>query len=378
MRLLNVLKNLRRALSRHQPLVSVLISRSALLNNLRIFQNLRPGVAIAPVLKSNAYGHGLIPVAKIFDREKIPFMAVDAIFEAQQLKSAGIRNTILVLDYVRPPEIVRTRLRDVHYSIVSLDQLHEVAKTIKKKTHFHIKIDTGMHRQGIQPSEVADAIRILKSQPLLCVVGIFSHLADAVGHSEFTKTVQLAAWHEQLSIFEKEFSTIRFKHIFATSGFALSESVNANVARVGIGLFGIAPFLNAPLTPALQLTTSIVEIKTIEAGETVGYNNTFTAQKHMRLGVLPLGYYEGVDLRLSGCGQVKLAGSYCPIVGRVSMNVTTIDISEMPAASVGTEVTVLCREATDVCSVQRTAERCHTIPYEILVHLPPHLRRVIV
>jgi alanine racemase len=177
---------------------------------------------------------------------------------------------------------------------------------------------------------------------------------------------------------EQALPHIRFKHISATSGYAYQGQINANVARVGIGLYGIAPFLPISLTPALELATSIVEIKTIQVGDTVGYNNTFTAHGPMRLGVLPLGYYEGIDLRLSNRGSVKIKGRVCPIIGRVSMNLTSVDITNIPDVAVGEPVTVISSTVGDPNSIQKLAEMCGTIAYEPLVHIPQHLRRKIV
>lgn len=377
MRWLHRLRQFKQACSPYQPLVEVRIFKSALLHNLRAFQAIRPLLQIAPVLKSNAYGHGLREVARIFDSEPVPFFCVDSPYEAIILRNDGIQQPILVLDYTRPHNIARLKLGRVSYAVIDLEQLKELARTIKRPCKIHLKIDTGMHRQGIAITELVQAINLIKKQPYLELEGIFSHLADPVNHSDFTAT-QIEVWHSALRTVIKEVGRPRYYHIGATSGFSFRGTIESNVARVGIGIYGVAPYLGLPLKPALELATSITSIKTVPKGEWVGYNLAYQATQPQQIATLPLGYFEGLDLRLTNRGLVKIQNQFCPIVGRVSMNLTSLDVSSLPQAAVGQRAVVISADPTDPNSIQHIAEQCATIPYEIMAHIPPHLRRIVV
>ena len=152
-----------------------------------------------------------------------------------------------------------------------------------------------------------------------------------------------------------------------------------NLARLGLGLYGISiidnPKIN--LRPALSMQTIISGVKSIKKGDSVGYNNTFTAPRDVLIATIPAGYAEGVDRRLSNIGQVEVNGILCPIVGRVSMNITTIDVSNVSQVKLGDSVTIISNDNSSPISVNSIAKICNTIPYEILVHIPAHLRRVL-
>ena len=149
--------------------------------------------------------------------------------------------------------------------------------------------------------------------------------------------------------------------------------------RLGIGLYGMNVGIERlDLRPALEMRTRITSIHTLHAGESVGYNATFKAPQDMRVATIPVGYAEGVDRRLSSKGSILVRGTSCPIIGRVSMNITSLDISNVADVHVGDEVTVISPNAADPNGVEAIADLCGTIPYEILVHIPAHLRRVII
>lgn len=151
------------------------------------------------------------------------------------------------------------------------------------------------------------------------------------------------------------------------------------MARLGLGLYGISIIENNKLSlkPVLSLTSIISGIKVVKKGDTVGYNNTFIAKNDRLIATIPAGYAEGVDRRLSNTGQVEIAGILCPIIGRISMNITTIDITHMPNIQIGDIVTLISNDNSSPISASNIAKTCQTIPYEVLVHIPSHLRRVI-
>lgn len=366
---------------RHTPLVEITVSKERLLWNLHQFQKNNDGLRVAPVLKSNAYGHGLILVAKIVDSENLPFIIVDSYHEAAVLRNEGIRSKILIIGYTPLDNILKQKLRNIAFTVVSLEQLQEIANNLKRPARFHLKIDTGMHRQGLVPESVDYALSLIKSNPSIIVEGICSHLANADnGQLEFTKG-QIKTWNEIAALFEKKLPDITYFHLSATGGISYSKEIAANVLRLGIGLYGIDPSENARiknLKPALEMKSVISGTKTIEKGEQVGYGITFEAPKQMHIATIPVGYFEGVNRGLSNKGFVKVGEKFCPIIGRVSMNITTIDVSEAPEAKINTPVTVISSDPADKNSVQNIAKTAGTIERDILVHIPQGLRRKVI
>ncbi len=374
-----ILRKIFRPRFKYQPLVRVLVFKDRLRNNLRQFQDKFPAVKFAPVLKSNAYGHGLVEVGKILDDHNLPFFVVDSFYEALVLRSSGIATEILVIGYSTLEHLANTNLKDVAFTIVSFGQLEELVKNLSRPTRVHLKIDTGMHRQGVLPEQLEQAISLIQSNPNLLVEGVCSHLADADGKSrEFTEK-QIAAWNRVVQKCRSVFPRIKYWHLSNSAGTVFSPEIQANVVRLGIGLYGFDQTGKIPgLKPCLALETLVAGIKDIQPGDFVGYNITFKALAPMKIATLPAGYYEGVDRRLSNLGQVQVQGRYCKILGRVSMNLTVVDVSSVPGARVGDKATVISPESGDENSAAALAKVCNTITYDILVRIPQHLKREVV
>src|SRR3989344_2804994 len=328
MKWLDRLRSMRRSRDGYTPLIEVGISRENILHNLHLYQKTYPGIDIAPVLKSNAYGHGLIEIASILDGEDIPFFMTDSWYEAQRLRQALVKHHILIMGYVRPELIAKSELSRIDTAIVDLEQLRELAKIAERPIRIHLKVDTGMHRQGLLPGEVAEVAHIVASNPVLTVAGICSHFADANTAGSTHTDAQLAVWRHVAEEARKRFPSIEYRHLAATAGMAHAGSAGANVARIGIGLYGFdtSPGAPLPLRPVLELRSSIVSLRRIGKGESVGYNVTHTASGDSLIATVPMGYFEGVDRRLSGKGLMLVRGREAPIAGCVSMNMTSLDV----------------------------------------------------
>lgn len=379
MRILERFRTLQRRLSGYAPLVEVSISRANLLHNLRTYQERYPGTKIAPVLKSNAYGHDLGLIARLLDKEDIAFFMVDSLYEAHRLRQAGVRSRIVVMGYVRAKDIARSNLVHVDFAVTDIEQLRELASLARHPLRLHLKLDTGMHRQGIPGGLLPEALDLIRPLPYMTVVGACTHLADADSVDEAFSRKQLACWSEGLALVEKSYPGLEYRHIAATKGVRFSEECRANVARVGIGLYGFdtAPGGGSEVKPVLELRSLVTSIREIPAGDAVGYNATFSTARPTRIATVPVGYYEGIDRRLSNAGSMRIGDVDCPIAGRVSMNMSTLDITDAPEVARGDVVIALSRTAEHPNSVANIAARIGTIPYEVLVHVPPHLRRVV-
>jgi alanine racemase len=398
----------------YDPLITVEVSKSRLLANLYEFRKLAPGGMVAPVLKSNAYGHGLIEVAQILEREnwahgldrgrRIPFFVVDSYFEAVALRSKGIKTHILIVGYTRPETIKDSRGQNTAFTVTSIDMLKKISDIRyspwnwetgnngigtyiprpRKAHRIHLKIDTGMHRQGIMVNEIHEAIEIIQRSPSIILEGICSHLSDADNADDSFTDAQIMTWNKIVKQFRKEFPSLKFVHLSNSDGHRFSKEIDANVSRLGLGLYGLAQDLayatHLNIRPVLEMRTIITSKKAIKTGDHVGYGNTFTASKDMTIATIPVGYFEGIDRRLSSKGSVLVGNRHavCPIIGRVSMNITSIDVSTTPHINVGDEVIVISSIATNPNSINSMAQMCGTIPYEIAVKIPEHLKRVVV
>src|SRR3989344_2871042 len=234
-----LLRLLRKKRFAYTPLIEIRIGKDALLHNLKVFQEQKKGVAIAPVLKSNAYGHGLVGVARIFDGKGLPFFCVDSYFEALILRNEGIRTHVLIIGYTPVETMLESRLADVAFGIIGVQDLRSLAALARSPTAIHLKVDTGMHRHGIAPSEIEDAYALIRANKRIVLEGIYSHLADADTPNSAHAAAQIAAWNEAVPRVRAKMPSVRFFHLAATTGSFYAQKIDANVMRLGIGLYGI-------------------------------------------------------------------------------------------------------------------------------------------
>lgn len=331
------------------------ISRKKLLDNYQYLSGLDKSLQIAPVLKSNAYGHGIQIIGEILDQVGAPFFCVDSLYEAYELQKIKIKTPILIMGYT-DPENFKVKKLPFQYAVFDL----RTAETLNKYqpgAKIHIFVDTGMNREGIGLDKLDEFILAIKKLVNLRIEGIMSHLAS-------TNDTQIKNFKLAQDIFKKNDLNPKWRHLGASSAilnpFARSKLVEvSNLVRIGLALY------NSVLT----LSSKLIQIKTIRKGDRVGYDGTFTATKNMQIGVLPIGYNDGVDRRLSNKGTVTIQGKVCKILGRVSMNITTINLINAPDAKIGDMA---------VFNIEQIAKTCNTIPYEILVHLHPSMKRIVI
>lgn len=380
MKLLDFLRKIKRHFSKYQHIVEVLISKENILHNLSEYEKAYPDFLFAPVLKSNAYGHGLVEVAKILDKENSPFFVVDSLYEARLLKHHKIQTPILIIGYTMLKNIQNYNTKNFIFTVVSLEELRILAEKIHKNTRIHLKIDTGMHRQGILISEIEEAINLIKENRYLVLEGVCSHLADADNEDKSITLNQISKWKKVVEIFKDKFTYIKYFHLSATAGVSVMDKEFTNLVRLGIGLYGISLTNDSDLDlkPALAMKSIISTLRDLEKGGSVGYNHIYTLEERAKIATVPTGYFEGVDRRLSNLGFFKIKNNFAKIAGRVSMNMTSVDVSHIPGLKIGDEVLVISEKTEDENSVVNIAKKINTIPYEILVHIPSALHRKVV
>lgn len=332
---------------------------------------------IAPVLKSNAYGHGLTLIASLVDQLNAPFVCVDSLYEAYELLKVGLRTKILIMGFVHPASL-KTKKLPFSFAVFTEDQIAAIAR-FQPQAPIHLFVDTGMHREGIPLAELKALVTYTKTKTPLAIEGVMSHFAMADKPRDPLTRKQLMAFRDAENLLRKLRASPRWSHIAASSALLNHKRLGiglGNLARIGLAMYGIDPRgKDSNLRPVLELTTTIAQMKIVEKGERLGYDFTFTATRKMQVAVLPIGYNDGVDRRLSNAGIIRIGQTPCPIVGNVSMNITLADVTAASNPKVGQTAIVYSQNPKHRNSIARAAAICSTIPYDLLVHLHPSIRR---
>ncbi len=357
------------------------VSRDNLLHNYRYLVNLNKKIKIAPVVKSNGYGHGITNVAKILDSLNAPFFCVDGLFEAYELQKMNIKTPVLVMGYTNPENF---KLKKLPFLFAVFDL--ETAKVLNKYQpgcQIHLFVDTGMYREGIPISDLPYFLDEIKKLPNINISGLMSHLASSENRKDLLFNAQIKLFKKAKEICKKHKVAPKWFHIAATGSIINPETHPiitevSNLGRAGLALYGFSSStFDKNLKPTLTLKTKIAQIKEVKKGDKIGYEGTFTAKKNMRIGIVPIGYYDGVDRRLSNKGIFLVGNIPCPILGRVSMNINIIDLSNVPNPKIGQEIVVYSANPEDKNSIANCAKICNTIPYDLLVNLAESTKRII-
>ncbi len=346
------------------------INLKALDHNLRLIRDqLSPQVTIMAVVKADAYGHGAQVISARLEELGIKAFGVANVNEAVTLREAGIKGEIFLLGgFFKGEEeyIITHELVPLVYDLESLIRLSEEAQKWNKKVKVHLKVDTGMGRFGILPDKVKEVIEEIEKLPLIKIEGLASHFSTADEGDDF--------FYEQLRIFEdirvflKRMRLNLKCHMANSSAIFSSPQSHFDMVRPGITLYGVHPSLNFKkrfsllLKPLMCWKTRIVSIKEIPKGWPVSYGKTWCASRRSCIGIIPVGYADGYIRALSNRGWVLVKGKKVPVIGRVTMDCTIIDLTELPEARVGDEVILL---GEDIPAEEVASWAC-TIPYEVL------------
>ncbi len=354
---------------------TVEISKENLIYNYKYLSKIS-GKKIAPVLKSNAYGHGISQIGKILDTQHPPFFCVDSIYEGMQLLAAHIKTPILIMGYVHREDL---KMKQLPFSfVVYRYSMLEAIKKYQPYAGIHIFADTGFHREGVSLDSLPAFVNRVKELGLR-IEGLMSHLGRA--YQAESKETQEQVYHflQAQKILQEHTIVPPYIHLLASSGILNNKQYQtglSNVGRCGVSLYGFdEQGKDRNLKSVLELKSTIVQIKELKKGEKVGYDFTFTAEKNMKIAVLPMGFANSIDRRLSNKGFVKVRNIFCPIIGRVSMNLITIDVNEVTDVVEGDEVIVISRNPADKNYLMNIASVCETIPADILVHLDTYTNR---
>jgi alanine racemase len=358
------------------------IDLEALRHNLAAIRSaIGAGVAVCGVVKADAYGHGAVPVARTLAAAGIEHLAVASLDEARELRDAGVDVPILVFGSVRPDrarEAARLRLAVTVWSAAAARALADAVDP-DEPLDVHVKVDTGMHRVGALADDLSDLAAALRAAPLR-VAGTMSHLAcaDEPGHASVP--AQIDAFESALRALATHGIAPGVRHLANSAGAIEWPRARYDMVRAGIALYGCAPSPELAgrfdLEPVMHLRTRILQVKSIPAGDRVGYGHTFAATRPTRLAVLPVGYAIGYPRALSNRGEVLVRGRRAPVAGTISMDHVTIDVTDVPDAAEGDVVTLWGSDGAQHLDVMELGARAGTIGYELLTCVSPRTPRI--
>lgn len=344
------------------------------------------------MVKANAYGHGSVEIARLAEKLPVDAFGVVCLHEARQLRRAGIKRPIVIMNYVDPESAKEALELDCEMICIDtkvLSALDTHAKKMGALARIHVKIDTGMHRSGLLPEHASHFIPAIENYTNVVLEGICTHLADA-------DNTDLSFTHDQLHVFEAlvkelEQKGIRPHHIHAANSAATIRLTTIRqkpytIVRPGIIAYGLSPTgatlrdeFSLPFEPkpVLSLKTRIVHTITIQPGETVGYARTFRAEKSMRIGLIPVGYGDGFRRSPKSWQHVLVRGRKASVVGRISMDQTTIDVTDIPEAGKNDEVVLIGKQGSESISAEDVAQWLGTINYEVVTGISERVTRMI-
>lgn len=361
------------------------VNLAHLRHNLRVMQRAARGAAVWAVLKADGYGHGAKAVARTLERAGASGVCVALLEEAIELREAGIQLPILVMGgyYGRAwGELLRHDLTPLVHEPGQLQALaEEVRFTCSEPVGVHLKVDTGMGRLGVPLKEVSHMADTLRGLPELRLDGLMTHFACADSWDHESIDTQLDRFDEATAAVLAAGLQPRMRHAANSAALLATPRAHLDVVRPGIALFGVEPRPGScpELRPVMRVRTEVIALRDLEPGMSVGYGATFRASRPTRIATIPMGYADGLSRALSNRGHVLVRGARAPIVGNVSMDMTTIDVTEVTGLRVGDECVVLgtqkgpCGEAS--IGAAEIAQVLDTIPWEVLTSVSRRVPR---
>ena len=386
----------------------MLVNRRAMLFNLRQIRSfVGEGMRICAVVKADAYGHGapgVVDVLTNFYTPQMPAPAVDAVAVASLAEGEILPEVDVPVFVLRPVECVylgsnRFELEEALrrgfvlslISTAAVDDVARIADRLKIRASVQVMLDTGMTREGCDPAGFRKVIAAILARPNLRLAAIGTHFTDGELEHEPYNDEQLRMFHETVDPLLPYLPPNLIKHAANSGGSFFCEDLALDMVRPGLALYGIDPTLrpctDRPLRPVAKWTAPILSVRDVKAGTTAGYGRTWRATKATRIGLIPVGYADGYPRALSNQAVVRIAAppaldiapqpdAFCPVVGRVSMDYLTVDLAAAPWAQPGDEVTLMDDDPTSPCSVYGLAQKCGTVPYELLCNIGERIIRV--
>ncbi|MFA5995222.1 MAG: alanine racemase [Patescibacteria group bacterium] len=372
------------------PLSYIELSKNNLIHNVKIFRSLlKPKVKLSVVVKGNAYGHGQNEIVKLLAGQAAYFQ-VDDLDELIRLRKAT-KQPVLMLGYVTKQqclEVVKHNAELAIFDATLLAALQEAGQRLNKMVRVHISIDALLGREGTLIEKLPALLTTIKKHSQLKVVGVYSHFAnieDTTNLSHARK--QLHFYQRAVQLLEQHGYKNVLQHVSATSGILTCEQQHAHaLVRLGVGVYGLWPSLalqkqyehkQYTLKPVLRWVTHVAQVKLLPKGYPIGYGLTYITKKSTKIALIPQGYSDGYDRGLSNCGEVLIRGQVCKVLGRISMNMFTVDVTNVRNIKVEDEVVLLGKQGKAEITAEAMAKKLHTINYEIISRISPLLPRIV-
>ena len=385
-----------------QPKTWVEISKFALTHNITTFRkHVGAKTPIMAVVKSNAYGHGLVHVAKTADAAGAAWFGVDNVDEGLELRKNGITKPILVLGYTldsRLKDCIENRLSFTVYNMSTAKALSKLRlrpiaarPSLDAKAAFvHVKIDTGTTRQGVNGEELKRLVRALKKTPGVVIEGASTHFANIEDTTDHAYAdLQLQRFQSGLAILLKEGIDPPWKHAACSAATILFPETYFNLVRLGISMYGLWPSKEThavakqkrrilDLKPVMAWKTVVAQIKHVKKGTPVSYGLTERVSRNSVLALVPVGYWDGYDRKLSNNGTVLIRGHRCKVVGRICMNMFVVDATEVKGIRVEDDVVLLGAQRNECVTAEDIASKIGSINYEVVTRVNPTMPRILV
>jgi alanine racemase len=365
------------------------ISKSALIHNLQTFRKqVGPNVVLAPAVKANAYGHGLVECGTIMAEHGADYLCVNALYEAEALRKAGIKIPILLIGHTPLSgleAIPRLNLETIVYNPETIEILGRLGQPMG----IHLKIETGNHRQGIRPEDLPTFVEIVKRFPNLTVKGMSTHFANLEDrlNQQYARH-QLKEFKKAIDILASLGIKPQYRHCSATAGIIALPEAHFNFVRLGIGAYGLWPSpktqlaaerlgLKMELKPVLTWKTIVAQVKPVKKGDFVGYGCSHEMKQDGKIAVLPIGYYDGFVRALGNKGVVLIRGQRAPVIGRICMNMLMVDVSGIPDVKLEDEAVLIGKQGGQEVSAEAMAELSGTINYEVTTRIGERIPRIL-
>ena len=367
--------------------VKAVVSLDAIAHNFaEMKKNIAKGTKIVAVIKADGYGHGAEAIARLIeDYDYIWGFAVATPEEALQLRTFGVKKPILILGIVFEEYFTQMIAKEIRLTVCTYEmaqKLSEEAQRQGRDVHIHIGLDTGMSRIGFADrQESVEEIKKISQLPNLKIEGMFTHFARADETDRSPAIDQLNRYLNFAKLLEDAGIQIPMKHCSNSAGIIRVPEANLNAVRAGITIYGIYPSNEVErdivkLIPAMELKSHISYIKTVEPGAAFSYGGTFTAKKEMKVATIPVGYAAGYPRSLSNKGWVLIHGKKAPILGRVCMDQFMVDITKIPDAKAGDEVTLIGKDGKEFISIEKFGDLSGRFSYEFACDISKRVPRV--
>lgn len=371
---------MRQDFTRYRPTWAEVDLKAIEHNFKQVQRRLGKGMKIMSVVKANAYGHGTVEVSAVLEKMGVDYLGVATTDEAMRLRDRGIEAPVLILGSVLPEEAKPAVENNITLTLCNEELLHELKHLTKSglKPRVHIKVDTGMGRLGVWHEDAPEFVKKVAKEGGITIEGIYTHFSSA-GRDDFFTQYQIEAFEKLVKEIEKHWIKIPLKHAANSIATVDFKRSHLNLVRPGLVIYGMYPKHTFPklinLKPAISFKTRVVFIKDMPAGRSVSYGRTYITQRHSKIATLPVGYADGYNRGLSNKADVLIRGHRAPVIGKVTMDQTMVDITNIKGVKIGDEVVLIGKQGREEIRPEKLARMAGTIAYELVCSISSRVPR---